>query len=96
MARIQRGPADAAPRRAAGGVRRRDGTLYAETDAFIYETFTWNRYRIKQRMRQWILSFLGGDTPARPGFWRSAMVWGSTRRGWHWPAIGSLTSTSAD
>jgi SAM-dependent methyltransferase len=34
------------------------GRFYAETDAFVYETFTWNRYLIKQKMRRWILSFL--------------------------------------
>lgn len=32
--------------------------FYAETDAFLYETFTWNRYHTKQNMRQWIVSFL--------------------------------------
>ena len=32
--------------------------FYAETDAFVYETFTWNRCLTKQKMRCWILSFL--------------------------------------
>jgi SAM-dependent methyltransferase len=36
----------------------RMGQFYAETDAFLYETFTWNRYGMKQAMRRWILSFL--------------------------------------
>ncbi len=33
--------------------------LYASTDAFLYETYTWNRYPTKQRIRQWVIDFLG-------------------------------------
>lgn len=32
--------------------------FYAQTDAFLYETFTWNRYTFKRQMRRWILAFL--------------------------------------
>ena len=31
---------------------------YAATDAFLYETYCWNRYPTKQAMRKWIVSFL--------------------------------------
>lgn len=32
--------------------------FYAATDAFLYETYTWNRYASKQKMRKWIIDFL--------------------------------------
>lgn len=32
--------------------------LYATTDSFLYETYTWNRYASKQKMRKWIIDFL--------------------------------------
>ena len=32
--------------------------FYAGTDAFLYETYCWNRYPTKQAMRKWIVSFL--------------------------------------
>ncbi len=32
--------------------------FYAATDAFLYETYCWNRYPLKQAMRKWIVAFL--------------------------------------
>ena len=32
--------------------------FYATTDAFLYETYCWNRYPLKQAMRNWIVAFL--------------------------------------
>ena len=46
--------------------------FYAATDAFVYETFTWNRYPAKQQMRQWILDFLHAHYPGGVS-WRMGM-----------------------
>ncbi len=32
--------------------------FYTTTDAFLYETYCWNRYPLKQAMRKWIVAFL--------------------------------------
>jgi len=40
------------------------GGFYAATDAFLYETYTWNRYAAKQRMRGWLLDYFSRHCPA--------------------------------
>lgn len=37
--------------------------FYAESDAFLYECFTWNRHATKAKMRRWILAFLQRQYP---------------------------------
>lgn len=38
-------------------------SFYEQTDAFMYETCTWNRCHGKQQMRQWIAEFLRATYP---------------------------------